>query len=92
MHKSNNNYILIFSQHRKETENLRTADTSLKDRVRQLEEKAEMMDKLIESLKGQLEENEWTVCQKNGEIALLKTQLKETKVCKGGNGKMYIFQ
>lgn len=50
------------------------------DRISQLEEKNRVMDKLILNLKNQLEENEWTVCQKNGEIALLKSQLKEASV------------
>ncbi|XP_055383188.1 putative mediator of RNA polymerase II transcription subunit 26 [Condylostylus longicornis] len=65
---------------RNETEGLKTTERTMRDRVLQLEEKINVMDKLILNLKTQLEENEWTVCQKNGEIALLKTQLKEAKM------------
>lgn len=31
-------------------------------------------------LRGRLEETEWNLCQKTGEISLLKTQLKDSQV------------
>lgn len=34
----------------------------------------------VEALRGRLEETEWGLCQKTGEISLLKTQLKECQV------------
>ncbi|XP_055913580.1 NEDD4-binding protein 3-B isoform X2 [Eupeodes corollae] len=60
-----------------ENEGLKTSERSIRDCINQLEEKTRIMDGLIGNLKAQLEENEWTVCQRNGEIALLKNQLKE---------------
>lgn len=59
---------------------MKLTEKAMCDRISQLEEKNRVMDKLILNLKNQLEENEWTVCQKNGEIALLKSQLKEASV------------
>jgi len=35
----------------------------------------------VDALRHQLEDSEWRVCERNGEIALLKTQLKEAHVC-----------
>lgn len=34
----------------------------------------------VDLLRGRLEETEWGLCQKSGELALLKSQLKETQV------------
>lgn len=34
----------------------------------------------VNDLRNRLEETEWGLCQKTGEIALLKTQLKECQV------------
>ncbi|KAL5276079.1 LZTS2 family protein [Megaselia abdita] len=65
---------------RNETNGLKLTEKAMCDRISQLEEKNRVMDKLILNLKNQLEENEWTVCQKNGEIALLKSQLKEASI------------
>ncbi|XP_055845471.1 leucine zipper putative tumor suppressor 2 homolog isoform X2 [Episyrphus balteatus] len=63
-----------------ENEGLKTSERSIRDCINQLEEKTRIMDGLIGNLKAQLEENEWTVCQRNGEIALLKNQLKEANL------------
>lgn len=34
----------------------------------------------VDLLRSRLEETEWGLCQKSGELALLKSQLKETQV------------
>ncbi|KAH8272683.1 hypothetical protein KR026_000867, partial [Drosophila bipectinata] len=38
---------------------------------------SQQLQQQLESLRTQLEDSEWRVCERNGEIALLKTQLKE---------------
>lgn len=35
----------------------------------------------VKILKDRLEETEWNLCQKTGEISLLKSQLKDIQVC-----------
>lgn len=34
----------------------------------------------VDLLRSRLEDTEWALCQKSGELALLKSQLKETQV------------
>lgn len=46
----------------------------------------ERLKQEVETLKGRLEETEWGLCQKTGEISLLKSQLKELQVKKKFNG------
>ncbi|XP_001966749.2 leucine zipper putative tumor suppressor 2 homolog [Drosophila ananassae] len=38
---------------------------------------SQQLQQQLEALRTQLEDSEWRVCERNGEIALLKTQLKE---------------
>jgi chromosome segregation ATPase len=35
----------------------------------------------VDLLRGRLEETEWGLCQKTGELSLLKAQLKDSQVC-----------
>lgn len=55
-----------------------------KKRLREEGERAEReggeLRQEVELLRGRLEETEWGLCQKSGELALLKSQLKETQV------------
>jgi chromosome segregation ATPase len=37
----------------------------------------------VELLRGRLEETEWGLCQKTGELSLLKAQLKDSQVSRG---------
>lgn len=41
---------------------------------------SQQLQQQLEALRTQLEDSEWRVCERNGEIALLKTQLKEAHV------------
>lgn len=43
-------------------------------------EEAEAARQEADRLRARLEDTEWTLCQKTGEIALLKTQLKDAQV------------
>ncbi|XP_059222858.1 myb-like protein P isoform X1 [Stomoxys calcitrans] len=56
---------------------IKNSERNLKDRSAYIEEQFEESQNTIGRLKAQLEESEWKVCEKNGELALLKTQLKE---------------
>uniref|UniRef100_A0A8D8C393 Leucine zipper putative tumor suppressor 3 n=1 Tax=Culex pipiens TaxID=7175 RepID=A0A8D8C393_CULPI len=42
-------------------------------------EEIQMLRRVVSDLKERLEESEWSLCQRNGEVALMKTQLKETQ-------------
>lgn len=44
---------------------------------------AREMRQEVELLRGRLEETEWGLCQKTGELSLLKAQLKDSQV-RGG--------
>lgn len=46
-------------------------------------EEIQMLRRVVSDLKERLEESEWSLCQRNGEVALMKTQLKETQVSEG---------
>lgn len=41
---------------------------------------SQSLQQQVDALRSQLEDSEWRVCERNGEIALLKTQLKEAHV------------
>ncbi|ALC49780.1 CG15365 [Drosophila busckii] len=47
-----------------------------------LNQQLEQAQQTVASLRTQLEDSEWKVCERNGEIALLKTQLKEAHLRK----------
>lgn len=59
---------------------IKNSERNLKDRSAYVEEQLEESQNAICRLKAQLEESEWKVCERNGELALLKTQLKEANV------------
>lgn len=59
---------------------IKNSERNLKDRSAYVEEQLEESQNTISRLKAQLEESEWKVCERNGELALLKTQLKEANV------------
>ena len=59
---------------------IKNSERNLKDRSAYVEEQLEESQNTICRLKAQLEESEWKVCERNGELALLKTQLKEANV------------
>ncbi|XP_039433738.1 leucine zipper putative tumor suppressor 2 homolog isoform X1 [Culex pipiens pallens] len=42
-------------------------------------EEIQMLRRVVSDLKERLEESEWSLCQRNGEVALMKTQLKEAQ-------------
>lgn len=50
-------------------------------RTHQLQQDRQRLGREADTLGARLEETEWGLCQKAGEIALLKTQLKEAQVC-----------
>lgn len=64
---------------------IKNSERNLKDRSAYIEEQFEESQNTIARLKAQLEESEWKVCEKNGELALLKTQLKEATVSAPSN-------
>lgn len=69
----------------------RTSNKCLKNSEQQLQCSAQELNQqlneahqTISALRVQLEDSEWKVCERNGEIALLKTQLKEAHVSRDG--------
>lgn len=50
-------------------------------------EEIQVLRRVVSDLKERLEESEWSLCQRNGEVALMKTQLKEAQVS-GSGGAM----
>lgn len=59
--------------------NQKIAEKEIKEQCSDILEENDLMRRLVNELRGRLEESEWTNCQKNGEAALLKTQLKEAQ-------------
>lgn len=54
-------------------------EKELREQCSDMMEENELMRKLVNELRSRLEESEWSNCQKNGETALLKTQLKDAQ-------------
>lgn len=54
-------------------------EKELREQCSDMMEENELMRKLVNELRSRLEESEWSNCQKNGEMALLKTQLKDAQ-------------
>lgn len=54
-------------------------EKELRDQYSDIMEENDLLRKLVNELRNRLEESEWTNCQKNGETALLKTQLKDAQ-------------
>lgn len=54
-------------------------EKELREQCSDMMEENELMRKLVNELRSRLEESEWANCQKNGETALLKTQLKDAQ-------------
>lgn len=59
---------------------LKSSERNLKDRCAYNEEQLEESQNTIRDLRHRLEESEWRVCERNGELALLKTQLRDANV------------
>lgn len=59
---------------------IKLAEKELKETNGDLSEEIHMLRRVISDLKGKLEENEWNLCQRNGELSLLKAQIKEAQV------------
>jgi chromosome segregation ATPase len=55
-------------------------EKDFKEQNSDLVEEIQMLRRVVSDLKERLEENEWNLCQRNGEISLLKTQLKDVQV------------
>ncbi|XP_050079443.1 uncharacterized protein LOC126567256 [Anopheles maculipalpis] len=66
-------------QHKSELEQLQLSAKELKDQNGDLLDEIQMLRRIISDLKERLEESEWNLCQKNGEVALMKTQLKDAQ-------------
>lgn len=66
--------------HKSELEQAQLTTKELKDQNGDLLDEIQMLRRIISDLKERLEESEWNLCQKNGEIALMKTQLKDAQV------------
>uniref|UniRef100_A0A182UDL5 Uncharacterized protein n=1 Tax=Anopheles melas TaxID=34690 RepID=A0A182UDL5_9DIPT len=65
--------------HKSELEQAQLTTKELKDQNGDLLDEIQMLRRIISDLKERLEESEWNLCQKNGEIALMKTQLKDAQ-------------
>lgn len=52
----------------------------LREEVERAEEENASLRRETELLRNRLEETEWSLCQKSGELALVKSKLKETQV------------
>lgn len=59
---------------------LKSSERNLKDRCAYKEEQLEESQNSVRDLRHRLEESEWRVCERNGELALLKTQLRDANV------------
>ena len=55
-------------------------EKDLKEQNSDLMDEIQMLRRVVSDLKERLEESEWNLCQRNGEISLMKTQLKEVQV------------
>lgn len=70
-------------QHEKQRGDLnasKVAEKELKETNGDLSEEIQMLRRVIGDLKGKLEECEWSLCQRNGELSLLKAQVKDAQV------------
>lgn len=59
---------------------LKCAEQQLQCSALELSQQLNEAHQTMAALRLQLEDSEWKVCERNGEIALLKTQLKEAHV------------
>ncbi|XP_049284537.1 uncharacterized protein LOC125764395 isoform X1 [Anopheles funestus] len=66
-------------QHRSELEQMQHSAKELKDQNGDLLDEIQMLRRVISDLKERLEESEWNLCQKNGEVALMKSHLKDAQ-------------
>lgn len=55
-------------------------EKDLNEQNSDLMDEIQMLRRIISDLKGRLEESEWNLCQRNGEIALLKSQHRDAQV------------
>ncbi|XP_058456378.1 leucine zipper putative tumor suppressor 3-like isoform X2 [Malaya genurostris] len=58
---------------------LKLSEKDLKDQNGDLIDEIQMLRRVVSDLKERLEESEWSLCQRNGEVALMKTQLKDAQ-------------
>uniref|UniRef100_A0A182W3J0 Uncharacterized protein n=1 Tax=Anopheles minimus TaxID=112268 RepID=A0A182W3J0_9DIPT len=66
-------------QYKSELEKMQHSAKELKDQNGDLLDEIQMLRRIISDLKERLEESEWNLCQKNGEVALMKSQLKDAQ-------------
>ncbi|XP_053698642.1 leucine zipper putative tumor suppressor 2 homolog [Sabethes cyaneus] len=59
---------------------LKLTEKDLKDQNGDLIDEIQMLRRIVSDLKERLEESEWSLCQRNGEVALMKTQLKDAQM------------
>ncbi|XP_055588310.1 leucine zipper putative tumor suppressor 1 isoform X2 [Uranotaenia lowii] len=58
---------------------LKLTEKDLREQNGDLLDEIQMLRRVISDLKERLEESEWSLCQRNGEVALMKTQLKDAQ-------------
>ncbi|XP_062534366.1 leucine zipper putative tumor suppressor 2 homolog isoform X2 [Armigeres subalbatus] len=58
---------------------LKLGEKDLKEQNADLMDEIQMLRRVVSDLKERLEENEWSLCQRNGEVALMKSQLKDSQ-------------
>ncbi|XP_058839420.1 leucine zipper putative tumor suppressor 3-like isoform X1 [Topomyia yanbarensis] len=66
-------------QQKSELCQLKLGEKDLKDQNGDLSDEIQMLRRVVSDLKERLEESEWSLCQRNGEVALMKTQLKDAQ-------------
>lgn len=58
---------------------LKLGEKDLKEQNADLMDEIQMLRRVVSDLKERLEESEWSLCQRNGEVALMKSQLKDAQ-------------
>ncbi|XP_021713338.1 leucine zipper putative tumor suppressor 3 isoform X2 [Aedes aegypti] len=58
---------------------LKLGEKDLKEQNADLIDEIQMLRRVVSDLKERLEESEWSLCQRNGEVALMKSQLKDAQ-------------
>ncbi|XP_055645265.1 leucine zipper putative tumor suppressor 2 homolog isoform X2 [Toxorhynchites rutilus septentrionalis] len=66
-------------QQKSELCHLKLSEKDLREQNSDLCDEIQMLRRVVSDLKERLEENEWSLCQRNGEVALMKTQLKDAQ-------------
>ncbi|XP_055684314.1 leucine zipper putative tumor suppressor 1 isoform X2 [Lutzomyia longipalpis] len=66
-------------RYRNELCHLKITEKDLKEQNSDLAEEVEILRRMIADFKARLEETDWAICQKSGETALLKSQLRDAQ-------------